>query len=74
MFRVLISAPAGFSVLVTLVFISFFINHAGYLVLGQFDYQYNMSANIAVGKYWYPPVGVMLLLEIKNTTKFLVNF
>lgn len=53
--RVLISAPGPLSVLFTLVSISFFINHAGYLILDQFDYQYNMSANIAVGMYLIYP-------------------
>uniref|UniRef100_A0A1B6HVL2 Post-GPI attachment to proteins factor 3 n=1 Tax=Homalodisca liturata TaxID=320908 RepID=A0A1B6HVL2_9HEMI len=51
--RVLIRAPGPLSVLFTLVCVSFFINHAGYLVLDQFDYQYNMSANIAVGVLMY---------------------
>ncbi|XP_075238229.1 per1-like protein PGAP3 isoform X2 [Lycorma delicatula] len=47
--RMLLGAPVFFSFLLTLVFLTFFLNHAAYLILDQFDYQYNMTANISIG-------------------------
>lgn len=47
--RMLVGAAAAFSVLFTLICLSFFLNHAVYLMLDQFDYHYNMTANIVVG-------------------------
>lgn len=35
--------------LITLIVSMFFINHFAYLSVGQFDYQYNMKANILTG-------------------------
>lgn len=31
----------------------FFINHFAYLSVGQFDYQYNMKANISTGRQYH---------------------
>lgn len=36
---------------ISLVGITFFINHFAYLSIGRFDYQYNMKANILTGTY-----------------------
>ncbi|XP_039297587.1 post-GPI attachment to proteins factor 3 [Nilaparvata lugens] len=47
--RMLIGAPFMISLLLTLVFLSFLLNHAAYLILDQLDYHYNMTANIVIG-------------------------
>uniref|UniRef100_A0A1B6E938 Post-GPI attachment to proteins factor 3 n=1 Tax=Clastoptera arizonana TaxID=38151 RepID=A0A1B6E938_9HEMI len=47
--RMLVHSPIIIAVLFSLICISIYVNHALYLALEQFDYHYNMNANIFVG-------------------------
>lgn len=47
--RLIRGAPAFIRLFVSVLFLSFFLNHTAYLYLGAFDYGYNMKLNIVIG-------------------------